>query len=69
MIREYIISDEAIQDLEDVSDYFLQVNVEAGEKLLETFSRRCTHLVSFPRIGRSYAHILPGLRGLPFSQI
>ena len=38
MIREYIISDEVIQDLEDISDYFLQVNVGAGEQLLKTFS-------------------------------
>ena len=66
MIREYIISDEAIQDLEDISDYFLQVNVDAGEQLLKTFSQRCTHLVSFPKLGRSYVHVLPGLRGLPF---
>lgn len=40
MIRDYVISDEAIQDLEDISDYFLQVNVEAGEQLLKTFSQR-----------------------------
>ena len=66
MIREYIISDEAIRDLEDISDYFLQVNVEAGEQLLKTFSQRCTQLVSFPKLGRSYAHVLRNLRGLSF---
>ncbi len=45
MIRDYIISDEAIQDLEDISDYFLQVNVEAGEQLLKT-SANAVHIWS-----------------------
>ena len=54
MIRDYIISDEAIQDLEDISDYFLRVNVEAGEQLLKTFSQRCTHLASSAGIPTPY---------------
>jgi toxin ParE1/3/4 len=65
MVSQYIISDEAIQDLEDISDYFLRTNVAAGEQLLKAFTQRCKQLVSFPKLGRSYAHILPSLRGLP----
>lgn len=63
-MSQYVISDEAIQDLNDISDYFLQTNVEAGEQFLIAFNSRCQQLVSFPNMGRSYAHIRPDLRGL-----
>jgi toxin ParE1/3/4 len=60
-MNRYIISDEAIQDLEDISDYFLINNLEAGEQFLQAFSARCRQLVRFPNLGRSYAHIRLGL--------
>jgi toxin ParE1/3/4 len=63
-MRQYVISDEAIQDLNDISGYFLQTNVEVGEQFIKAFSTKCQQLVSFPRMGRSYAHIRPDLRGL-----
>lgn len=61
-MSQYIISDEAIQDLDDISDYFLQTNVEAGEQFLKAFNVRCQQLANFPSIGRSYAHIRQDLR-------
>ena len=33
-MNRYIIADEAIQDLEDISDYFLRNNLEAGEQCI-----------------------------------
>lgn len=63
-MSQYIISDEAIRDLDDISDYFLQTNVEAGEQFLKAFNARCQQLANFPSIGRSYAHIRQDLRGL-----
>jgi toxin ParE1/3/4 len=64
-VNEYIISQPAIRDLELISSYFADVNVEAGEKFLRGFSKRCQQLVSFPNIGRSYDELQVGLRGLP----
>lgn len=64
-MREYIISQPAIRDLELISSYFADVNVEAGERLLQGFSKRCQQLASFPNIGRSYDDLQVGLRGLP----
>jgi toxin ParE1/3/4 len=64
-MSQYIISDEALQDLNEVSDYFLQNNLEAGEKFLQTFNFKCRQLISFPKMGRSYDQLRPGLRGLP----
>jgi toxin ParE1/3/4 len=64
-MSRYIISQPAIRDLESISSYFADVNIEAGEKFLEGFSKRCKQLVSFPNIGRSYDSLQLELRGLP----
>jgi toxin ParE1/3/4 len=64
-VSEYVISQPAIRDLESISSYFADVNVEAGEKFLQGFSKRCQQLASFPNTGRSYDNLQVGLRGLP----
>jgi toxin ParE1/3/4 len=63
-MNRYIIADEAIQDLQNISDYFLRNNLEAGEQFLRAFNARCFQLVRFPKLGRSYAHLRPDLLGL-----
>ena len=64
-MSQYIISDEAVQDLNDISDYFLSRNsLDAGERFLNAFNLKCKQLISFPNSGRSYSHLLPELRGL-----
>ena len=57
-MNRYIIADEAIQDLQDISDYFLKNNLETGEQFLhhssdndfriDTFSRN--HPLVLPQI-------------------
>lgn len=64
-MSQYIISPEAMKDLEAIADYFYKINVEAGEKLLDEFQKKCRYLVQFPQIGRSYKEIRSYLRGLP----
>jgi toxin ParE1/3/4 len=64
-VSKYIISQPAIRDLESISSYFANVNIEAGEKFLQGFSKRCQQLASFPNIGLSYDDLQFGLRGLP----
>jgi toxin ParE1/3/4 len=59
-VSEYIISQPAIRDLESISSYFADVNVEAGEKFLQRFGKRCQQLASFPNIGRSYDDLQVG---------
>ena len=61
----YIIAPSASKDLNQIADYFLARNLEAGEKLFREFNKKCQNLANFPNIGRSYAHIRPSLRGLP----
>ncbi|MCA2630101.1 MULTISPECIES: type II toxin-antitoxin system RelE/ParE family toxin [unclassified Microcystis] len=64
-MTRYIIAPSASQDLNKIADYFLVVNIEAGEKLFRKFYKKCQQLVQFPKLGRSYSHIKPSLRGLP----
>jgi toxin ParE1/3/4 len=67
MSRSYIIAPSASRDLQKIADYFLTRNIEAGERLVQEFDRKCRNLVQFPHIGRSYEHLLPHLRGIPLS--
>ena len=62
---QYIISPAAIHDLNNITDYFAERNIDAGEKLLDEFSKKCRYLTQFPLIGRSYSEIRSYLRGLP----
>ncbi|MBD2620177.1 type II toxin-antitoxin system RelE/ParE family toxin [Microcystis flos-aquae FACHB-1344] len=64
-MNRYIIAPSASQGLNKIADYFLVVNIEAGEKLFRKFYKKCQQLVQFPKLGRSYSHIKPSLRGLP----
>jgi toxin ParE1/3/4 len=63
-VSQYIISPSAIRDLEAVSDYYAKNGVEAGERLLDKFNKKCRYLTQFPSIGRSYEHLQAGMRGL-----
>jgi toxin ParE1/3/4 len=58
------IAPSAIKDLKDISDYFLEHNVEAGEKLIQEFTKKCRNLAAFPAMGKTYSHIQPNLRGI-----
>jgi toxin ParE1/3/4 len=62
---KYAISLEASQDLDDILDYFLSRNIEAGEKFIREFNKKCEYLTIFPNIGRSYSNFDPVLRGIP----
>ena len=64
-MNRYIIAPSASRDLNDIANHFLNINVEAGEKLFQNFNKKCNQLAKFPNIGRSYHHIKPLLRGLP----
>lgn len=64
-MSDFIIAPSASRDLSQISEYFLSCNLEAGEKLIREFNKKCQYLVSFPNIGKSYDYLKIGLRGLP----
>ena len=63
-MRALRITVPASRDLEEISDYFLKKSVDAGERFVQTFSQKCQHIARFPFIGKPYAQVRPGLRGL-----
>ena len=63
-MRALRITVPASQDLEDISDYFLDNSVDAGDRFVEAFSKKCQHIASFPFIGKSYSYVRPELRGV-----
>jgi toxin ParE1/3/4 len=64
-VRRCEITRLASQDLNVISDYFLEYNVGAGERFVQGFNQKCMRLAQFPNMGKSYASIRPWLRGLP----
>ncbi len=66
-MKQYVISKAASQDLDEILDYFLTLNIEAGERFVQSFNRKCQNLVRFPKIGRIYDHIALSLRGVPLN--
>ena len=64
-MKSLVITVEASRDLSAISDYFLEQNVDAGDRFVEGFGKKCQHLAQFPYLGRSYSQLAPGLRGVP----
>jgi len=50
--------------LDLLSEYFLENNVEAGERLFSALNKAFYNLTQFPNIGRLYPHLEPSIRGL-----
>ncbi len=64
-MKRYIIAPAASRDLNEIVDYFISRDVEAGERFIAEFNKKCRNLANFPNIGRSYVEIEPSLRGIP----
>ncbi len=60
----FIFAPSATRDLDRLYQYFLETNVEAGEKLFKALNQRFYNLTQFPNIGKPYAHLHPNIRGL-----
>ncbi len=63
-MNQYILSQAASRDLEDIIDYLSAKDIDIGEQFLAEFNQKCRNLVRFPNIGRRYEHLSPRLRGL-----
>jgi toxin ParE1/3/4 len=66
-MTSYIISPLASRDLDNIFDYFAEFSVDAGERFVEDFNKKCRNLAIFPNIGRAYTDIELSLRGIPLS--
>jgi toxin ParE1/3/4 len=64
-MRRCVITRAASQDLDGIIDYFVDRNIDAGERFIEKFNQKCQKLAQFPFMRRSYTEIKPSLRGVP----
>ncbi len=64
-MKQHIISPKASLDLEEIIDYFASRSIEAGERFVDEFDKKCKYLANFSNMGRSYGNIKPELRGVP----
>ena len=60
-MKRHIISQPAIKDLEEIIDYFSSRNIEAGERFINDFEKKCKYLTNFLNMGRSYDDIKPSI--------
>ena len=60
----FILAPSATRDLDRLSQYFLETNVEAGERLFKTLNQKFYNLTQFPNLGKPYFHLNPKIRGL-----
>ncbi|MEG4225740.1 type II toxin-antitoxin system RelE/ParE family toxin [Microcoleus sp. N9_B2] len=64
-MKRLVITIDASRDLSEISDYFLEQSIDAGDRFVEGFGKKCQYLAEFPYLGRSYDRFAPGLRGIP----
>jgi toxin ParE1/3/4 len=60
----FILAPSATRDLDRLSQYFLETNVEAGERLFKALNQKFYNLTQFPNLGKRYSHLNPEIRGL-----
>lgn len=60
----FILAPSATRDLDRLSQYFLETNVETGERLFKALNQRFYNLTQFPNLGKPYSYLNPHIRGL-----
>ncbi len=60
----FILAPSSTRDLDRLSQYFLETNIEAGERLFKLLNQKFYSLTKFPNIGKPYPHFNPNIRGL-----
>lgn len=61
----YSLTDEAIQDLDNIFNYMSDFRLDAATRFLDAFESKCEALTQFLRMGKTYEDLSPQLRGVP----
>lgn len=65
MTPQFRLTQPAIQDIEQIADYFAdRSGLAQSEKFLEKLNAKFLQLTQFPNLGRERTEILPGIRSL-----
>jgi toxin ParE1/3/4 len=63
-VRRYIIARRASLEIAEIVDFLSDRDMEAGERFIQQFTKKCRYLTDFPLIGKPYTELLPELRGV-----
>jgi toxin ParE1/3/4 len=63
-MSNYSLTDQAIEDINEICDYLSNFNLDSATEFLNLIENKCQFLAQFPNMGRSYAELLPELRGI-----
>lgn len=62
-MKTYSLSDEAIQDLENLCDFLAQTSPKAASQIFDEIRQKAKLLAQFPNMGKPYDRLVPNLRG------
>ncbi len=62
-MKTYSLSDEAIQDLENLCDFLAQTSPKAASQIFDDIRQKAKLLAQFPNMGKHYDRLVPNLRG------
>ncbi len=60
----YKLTDEALQDLDDIFNYLSGYSLDAVDRFLDALEKKYQNLVNFSQMGKSYEELAPQLRGV-----
>ncbi len=63
-MSSYSFADAAVQDLDDICEYIARSDARAASRFFDNLRQQCKLAASFPKMGKSYKKLAPGLRGL-----
>jgi len=63
-MSNHSLTEQEIEDINEICDYLLNFNLDSATEFLSLIENKCQFLAEFPNMGRSYAELLPELRGI-----
>jgi toxin ParE1/3/4 len=66
-MSSYSLSDQAIQDLDDICDYIAQQDPSSASNLFDAIRQKCRQIAEFLNMGKSYTRLSNELRGFVVS--
>lgn len=68
MSERLYISDQAVEDLEDIWTYIAEDSVSRADGFVDRIYAKCVDLSELEGVGRARDELLPGLKSFPFKR-
>jgi toxin ParE1/3/4 len=69
MMPQFLLTEPAIQDIEQIADYIAQRSgLDQADRFIDKLNNKLVKIAQFPNLGRARDEILPGIRSLSIEQ-